>query len=201
MKKFLVAFLLIPSLAFGAASYPNSLKSFSTKVDNVDDVMAEDINGLQDEVVAIETALGVGKSTSVIQVVNVQSGAVATGTTAQISEGDQYLTLAITPKSATNTLKIDVVWNGTNASSTVPVVALFQDNTAGALAAVTSVTSAGDVRTMAFTHNMVSGTTSETTFKVRAGAASGTTTFNGFGGARKLGGVIASSITITELKA
>ena len=40
------------------------------------------------------------------------------------------------------------------------------------------------------------------TFKVRAGAnAAGTTTFNGTGGARRMGGVAASSITITEIKA
>jgi hypothetical protein len=47
---------------------------------------------------------------------------------------------------------------------------------------------------------MDAGTTSETTFKVRAGGEeAGTTTFNGVGGARKYGGVLASSITITEI--
>jgi hypothetical protein len=53
-----------------------------------------------------------------------------------------------------------------------------------------------------FTHYMAAGTTSATTFKVRIGAVtSGTITFNGIGSARKLGGVLASSITITEIKA
>jgi hypothetical protein len=37
------------------ASFPTSVKSFTTKVDNVDDAMAVDVNGIQDEVVAIET--------------------------------------------------------------------------------------------------------------------------------------------------
>jgi hypothetical protein len=47
---------------------------------------------------------------------------------------------------------------------------------------------------------MTSGTTSATTFRVRAGASSaGTTTFNGSGGARFLGGVYASSIVIQEV--
>ena len=47
---------------------------------------------------------------------------------------------------------------------------------------------------------MTAGTASETTFKVRVGFnASGTTTFNGSGGARRLGGNFASSITITEI--
>jgi hypothetical protein len=42
------------------ASFPTSIKSFTTKTDNVTDVLAEHVNSLQDEVVAIETALGVG---------------------------------------------------------------------------------------------------------------------------------------------
>jgi len=41
-----------------AASYPASLKSFTSKVDNVDDYMAADINSAYDEIVAIETELG-----------------------------------------------------------------------------------------------------------------------------------------------
>ena len=53
---------------------------------------------------------------SVVQVVNVQSGASATGTTVipdddtipQNDEGDEYLTLAITPKSASNILVIEI---------------------------------------------------------------------------------------------
>ena len=56
------------------------------------------------------------------------------------------------------------------------------------------------MKDIVFSHFMTAGTTSETTFKVRAGFnASGTTTFNGSGGARRLGGVFASSITITEI--
>ncbi len=40
-----------------AASFPSSVKSFSTKVDDIDDVEAAHVNDLQDEVVAIETHL------------------------------------------------------------------------------------------------------------------------------------------------
>ena len=48
---------------------------------------------------------------------------------------------------------------------------------------------------------MTAGTTSSTTFKGRAGlSAAGTLSFNGFGGARRFGGVMASSITITEVQ-
>lgn len=153
-------------------------------------------------------------SGSVIQVVNTQSGAVSTGTTAipnddtipQNTEGDEYMTLAITPNNSSNKLRIDVVVNLSNSNDNVVMcAALFQDTTANALAAAQFV---GDAAAnsrpyqIKFTHYMSAGTTSSTTFKVRAGASTGaTTTFNGVGGARKLGGVMASSITITEIKA
>lgn len=40
-----------------AASFPNSVKNFTVKIDGFDDVMAEHINSLQDEVMAIENYL------------------------------------------------------------------------------------------------------------------------------------------------
>lgn len=148
---------------------------------------------------------------SVIQVVNTQTGAVATGTTVipiddtipQNTEGNEYMSCAITPTSAASKLKIDVVWNGTNSGASHTVtVALFQDVTANALAASAQFGgTGGGLAQITFTYYMTAGTTSATTFKVRAGATSGTTTFNGAGGARYLGGVYSSSITITEIAA
>lgn len=152
-------------------------------------------------------------STSLIyQVVNTQTGAVNTGTTTipgddtipQKTEGDEYMTLAITPNSATNKLKIEVHFIGAfSATSSVTfTVALFQDDTASALAAVLTPTIAVANNSVGghFVHYMTAGTTSETTFKVRAGAGgAGTVTFNGSAGTRKLGGIMASSITITEV--
>lgn len=195
-----------------AASFPTSLKSYTTKVDDVDDVLASDMNSVQEEIVAIETALGAGLANPIVQVVNTQTGAVATGTTLvpyddtipQNTEGDEYMTLAITPKSATNKLKIDVVFNACHSAGVAIIVALFQDTTANALAAAEVYAGfATDLRNIKFTHYMTSGTTSATTFKVRAGGqtgSAGTLTFNGTGSARKFGGVMASSITITEIK-
>ena len=148
---------------------------------------------------------------TIIQIVNTQTGAVATGTTTmpqddtipQNTEGDQYMTLAITPTNSSNKLKIDVVWHGSSGTASgIMLAALFQDSTANALAASSagSTEAANDMKDNVFSHFMTAGTTSETTFKVRAGFnASGTTTFNGSGGARRLGGVFASSITITEI--
>ena len=81
-------------------------------------------------------------------------------------------------------------------------IALFQDSTAGALAATqfdAAVTT--QQNNFSFSHFMTSGIASSTTFKLRAGSATaGTLTFNGTSGSRFLGGVIASSITITEIQ-
>jgi hypothetical protein len=147
----------------------------------------------------------------IVQVANYQTGAVATGTTLiplddtipQNTEGDQYMSLAFTPTNASNKLKIDVVFEGsTTATGDFVIVALFQDTTANALAAAVERNDTAGGKTLAFSYWMTAGTTSSTTFKVRAGSnASGTMTFNGNGGNRRLGGVMASSITITEIAA
>ena len=148
-------------------------------------------------------------SGTVLQVVSYQTGAVATGTTLipwddtipQITEGNEYMSLAITPKSATSRLKIDVVAFATSNASVALTVAIFQDSTAGALAAANSINAnVGWPVNFSFSHNMVSGTTSSTTFKIRIGGHSaGTVTFNGTASGRLYGGVLASSITITEV--
>lgn len=147
-----------------------------------------------------------------VQVVNTQTGAVQaiTGnipyddTIPQNTEGDEVMTLAITPTSATNKLKIDVVtFIDTDNSSNPAITALFQDSTANSLAAGAGcgdVNGEDDVVPVKFTHFMTAGTTSLTTFKVRVGMPSGNCTFNGESGIRRLGGVMASSITIAEIK-
>lgn len=156
------------------------------------------------------TTLGIGDAGDIIQVVNTQTGAVATGTTLMVdddsipekTEGVEFMTLAITPTNTNNKLKIDVVIDISHSTTDYRAVALFQDTTTNALAAMrTSNDINGGDEGMTFSHYMTAGTTSATTFKVRAGAyGAGTTTLNGTGGNRKFGGVLASSITITEIR-
>jgi hypothetical protein len=144
-----------------------------------------------------------------IQMVSVETGAVATGTTLlpyddtipQITEGDQYMTLAITPKSATSKLIIEVTCVLYSVLANSIGVALFQDATANALAAAHATAAInGAVVCVSFKHVMTSGTTSATTFRVRAGGAVATTvTFNGANGVRIYGGTAASSIVIREV--
>jgi hypothetical protein len=151
-----------------------------------------------------------GGTGAVVQIVNTQTGAVATGTTViplddtipQNTEGTEFMTLAITPTDVANKLKIDVVFYGSPDAANWITVALFQDSTADAIAAFSDYQNTATASASSqFTHIMTAGTTSATTFKVRAGrdASAGTTyTFNGASGARRFGGVLASSITITE---
>jgi len=122
----------------------------------------------------------------------------------QNTEGTEVVTLEITPKLATNRLEIEVT-PGTTISSTasvVPVMALFQDSTAGALAASAGSQASGASTGRAINpikHIMVSGTTSATTFKVRVGPDRASTLgINGDASTRRLGGVGKFVITIKE---
>ena len=146
----------------------------------------------------------------IVQTVNLRATGVATGTTLiptddtipQKTEGVEYMTLAITPTHASNKLKIEVTVFMASFGVTRLTTCLFQDDTANGLAAVQTVTqAAGYEEVHSFTHYMAAGTTSETTFKVRAGGnTTNTTTFNGTAGARRYGGTAGSSITIQEIE-
>jgi len=150
---------------------------------------------------------------AVVQVVNYQTGAYASGVTAipvddtipQNTEGDEYMTLVITPKSATNKLLIQVTGYFSKVDGGAVTLALFQDTTAGALAVRSRSIDIGAGLTaqylVSLNHYMTAGTVSATTFKVRAGTASGTIYFNGNSTTRLFGGALGSTITITEIKA
>jgi hypothetical protein len=164
------------------------------------------------EEITVGNGLSVSGTTisgKIAQFVSTSSGAVATGATIlpgddsipQNTEGNQYLSRAITPTSASSTLIIDVVVNISHTASGTLTAALFQDSTANALACSGIFTSdTGALKQVAFRHIMTAGTTSSTTFNVRCGGSSaGTMTFNGASGGRIFGGVFSSSIAITEV--
>ena len=104
--------------------------------------------------------------------------------------------------SETNKLKIDVVFIGCYSADAVIALMLFQDSTANALASSYIWSGGGNTRNapMYLSHTMTAGTTSATTFKIRAGGDNaGTLSFNGRNGSRQYGGTLASSISITEI--
>ena len=144
---------------------------------------------------------GVGK---VLQIVHVQDGANATTTTImpkdttipQNTEGAEFITLAITPTSATSKLKIDVVLACETNDAAFAVVGLFKDSAAGAIAVNSEYTNASTIYTsVIINHVITAGSTSAQTFKVRAGRYNaGTLRING----GLFGGLTSSTITITE---
>lgn len=136
---------------------------------------------------------------------------VATGSTAipdddtipQITEGDQYMSQAITPVSAANILEIqheaDYAHSGTAGHVDV---ALFQDATANALATARAGRdgAANSSALAVLRHRMLAAQTTSTTMRIRAGNNTGaTTTFNGQAGARKHGGVLRAFLGIREI--
>jgi len=144
-----------------------------------------------------------------VQLVNATTGSVATGTTRfneddtipQNTEGDEWMSLAITPTSASNKLWIQFsvgIFHTSGLGSFF--CGLFQDTTANALAGTIDTFTGNWDRRIELTHYMTSGTTSATTFKIRAGNTNAaTTTFNGASGGRYFGGVLSSTLTIMEI--
>lgn len=164
--------------------------------------------GVTYPVVAGSSSAVQASSAKVIQVATYATGALATGTTTipfdtsipQSTEGTEFMTLAITPSSAANSLIIQVTLVTALSVADFSTVALFQDSTVNALAAVSGQPNAGCSIPQTFNYKMTAGTTSATTFKVRAGGNSASTiTINGSAGAARLGGVMASTMTIYEV--
>lgn len=149
-------------------------------------------------------------SGSVIKVVNTQLQTPASGTTVvpfdnskiQIGEGDPYLSRAITPSNASNLLKITVVLQITcSTGSAHGGVGLFQDAGSDSLCSTAIFASeAATPTTTSFVYYMTAGTTSATTFTVRAGYTTGTCYVNQ-GSSTLFNGTLVSSITIEEIKA
>jgi len=150
-------------------------------------------------------------TSEMVQQVYTQTSAVQTGTATiphddtipQNTEGTEFITLAITPANAANILNIDVTLNiAISAASTLIIAALFQDTTANALAvsAAHGIAGGNGHIVLRIQYSMVAGTTSATTFKIRAGGAGASTvTLNGHGAAREFGGAMYSGMRITEV--
>jgi hypothetical protein len=148
------------------------------------------------------------KRTSFGQITQILTGEVATGATAvpqddtipQNTEGNQYMELQIIPLFSTSRLEIDVVAHlNNNAGSNTLIGFLCKDSIANALATGNYTQAAAQYEGfLSFKYTEISGSSSATTYKFRAGSYSGTNTFNGDSGNRQFGGTYASSITIKE---
>jgi len=124
----------------------------------------------------------------------------------QNTEGDEVITVSITPTNSTNVLVIQFISNFALATATATgLVALFQDSTANALSAAYGATVFNTNYNAPFvlTHIMDAGTTSSTTFKIRAGSHNDAKTVyvNGTSTTRFFGGTAQARITVFEYKA
>lgn len=143
-----------------------------------------------------------------LQTVTYKTGAAASGPTVipfddtlpQSGEGDQFLSVSITPTAVGSTLEVTVNATVAHSNAYTVIGALFQDSDASASAvACTTMAIANGPMPIVIKHEVQSVAMVSTTFKFRAGAGlAGTTALNGIGGARRLGGALYSSITVKE---
>ncbi len=159
--------------------------------------------------VAMDEA-GLLKLSDVIQVQYAEDAAVSAALTTNMvnddgipekTEGDELLTLAITPKSATSRLIIEGVFHISAAAAEQLITAIFIDDTTNAIYAQQEpIAAADEIITVNVSHSLISGSTSTRTYKIRAGTVAQNIVMNGIvtGPGRKLGGVMISSLKITE---
>lgn len=156
---------------------------------------------------------GIKKPGDIVQISRVNSGGVVTiaqtslipndNTIPQITEGDEWTTLAVTPTSAANVLRVKsslyISTDGNVASDTM-AIALFQDATANALTASRSPINVSKLGSLSLDYFAKSLTTSSTTFRIRYGSAGNSNlTINGIGGVGTFGGVLNSFIEVQEI--
>lgn len=158
---------------------------------------------------AMDAAISTLLSGASINNVFTTTGSVSTGstmiplddTTPQINEGDQYMSVSITPTNASSKLLITGIFNVSPSSAAGITVALFQDSASDAIAAVTQSIVTLGLASIPIVYEMTAGTTSSTTIKLRAGPQStfSLLTFNGVSGGRYFGGKMASTLRISEI--
>ena len=159
--------------------------------------------------VAIDAA-GLLKLSDVIQVQYASDAAISAALTTNMvnddgipekTEGDDLLTVAITPKSATSRLVIEGIFHIAAAAADQLISAIFVDDTTNSIYAQQEpIAAADEIIAVRFRHSLISGSVAARTYKVRAGTVAQNIVMNGIvtGPARKLGGVMISSLSVTE---
>jgi hypothetical protein len=152
---------------------------------------------------------GVRKTGDRVQILKTSTGAVATGTTVmpeddtipQITEGDEYMTVTLTPASIINILEMHILGMFACSVARRLISAIFQDTTAGALAVFSEEVNVGDnLTTIKAQFIRRADTVSSTVFRFRVGPhAAATLTLNGAAAARYFGGQAYSSFTVEEI--
>jgi len=122
----------------------------------------------------------------------------------QITEGNEYLTLAITPTTTSNALLIEVQVMISSPGAADLIIAIFNTDVhstdAQAVSSMYMVT-ATTTQCMSIQYYYIPGITSATTWRLRCGThQAGLTNINGGSGNQKFGGKANTSMTITEIE-
>ena len=121
----------------------------------------------------------------------------------QNTEGTQFFAITITPGTIGNRIRILCLAYGAYSVASPLTMALFQDATASALAAVgeqTTVVNQAKELTLIYEYTIAS--TLATTFYIRIGGSNaGTYTLNGNAGLATYGGTATSILSVQEIKA
>lgn len=119
----------------------------------------------------------------------------------QITEGTELLTASITPKSATNRIRIRFQAWGTLSNGQNSIAALFVDATANALdAMVLRGVAGGDPKLWFIEYEESAGSTSARTYRIRLGPGAAASLYiNGDSSSRLMGGVARSTLIVEEV--
>lgn len=150
---------------------------------------------------------GVNRTGDVVQEVRFQTGAHAQSTLKtpwsahpQITDGEKFMEITLTPKSAANILRVTALAFVDTAGGTDSVTAhVHRDAIDAALGASISTNAASYMRALPLSFDVVAGSVSPTTFQLRAGAQTYNVVFNGSGGSVGAGGSLTSFIQVTEI--
>lgn len=155
---------------------------------------------------------GMKKTGDTIQSVINFDGEVSTGTTLipfddtipQITEGDEYMTQAIIPTDAQNTLVIEHIGNYAHSAAGDRNLAavIFRDSTANGLKVnAKEINGSDETAFVSVYHEELAGSIASTIFRIRTGVdIAGTITFNGVSGGRIYGGIHGSFLKVTEVQ-
>lgn len=148
----------------------------------------------------------------IVQSNRTDTAAVATGSTVtddddsipQVTQGDEYMAVTITPRSAANMLRVQAsAWVSQSADQNI-TGALHKNDGADAVAAVTryNVANAQIHTPITINYMALASSAAATEFQLRVGpGGAATVTLNGVSGGRLMGGVFNSYMTVEEIQA
>lgn len=180
------------------------LKTYADAVNDAVEAMAASFGTVTDQDIG-KTATTINQGGLVQRLVDsyaTQSGITTAfpvdGTVPQSTEGDEILSVAITPNASANRIKVQAIVHGAPSSTIAWGAALFNGAASAVAAAINNYAITNAVGTVVIDYEAAAGGTSEITFTVRAGPASGTLFTNSNSTTNFMGGVMKAWLFVEE---